>query len=95
MAHQHKGNVIPQTLSDNDSDSSVTNPFHSDNDESYIPDSCDDDDDDRDEASFFPSQAAPALLEDEVSQEVPEQNSNKPISVSTVPTVRRATPAFF
>ena len=54
-----QGSVIPQTLSDNDSDSSVTNSFHSDNDESYIPDSCDDDDDDdddRDEASFFPSQ---------------------------------------
>ena len=52
-----QGSAIPQTLSDSDSDSSVTNPFHSDNDESYIPDSCDDDDDDdRDEASFFPSQ---------------------------------------
>ena len=54
-----QGSVIPQTLSDSDSDSSVTNPFHSDNDESYIPDSCDDDDDDdddRDKASFFPSQ---------------------------------------
>ena len=54
-----QGSVIPQTLSDSDSDNSVTNPFHSDNDESYIPDSCDDDDDDdddRDKASFFPSQ---------------------------------------
>ena len=50
-----QGSVIPQTSTD--SDSSVTNPFHSDNDESYIPDSCDDDDDDdKDEASFFPSQ---------------------------------------
>ena len=55
-----QGSVIPQTLSDSDSDSCVTNPFHSDNDESYIPDSCDDDDD-RDEASFFPSQV-PVLL---------------------------------
>ena len=56
-----QGSVIPQTLSDSDSDSSLTNLFHSDNDESYIPDSCDDDDDDdddddRDEASFFLSQ---------------------------------------
>ena len=49
-----QGSVIPQTLSDSDSDSCVTNPFHTDNDESNIPDSCDDDD--RDEASFFPSQ---------------------------------------
>ena len=49
-----QGSVIPQTSSD--SDSSVTNPVHSDNDELYILDSCDDDDDDKDEASFFPSQ---------------------------------------
>ena len=48
-----QGSVIPQTSSD--SDSSVTNPVYSDNDELYIPDSCDDDDD-KDEALFFPSQ---------------------------------------
>ena len=47
-----QGSVIPQTSSD--SDICVTNPFNSDNNESYIPDSCDDDD--KDEASFFPSQ---------------------------------------
>ena len=52
-----QGSLIPQTLSDSDSDSPVTNPFHSVNDELYISDLCDDDDDDdRDEASFFPSQ---------------------------------------
>ncbi|KAK3783304.1 hypothetical protein RRG08_033239 [Elysia crispata] len=59
--HQHIGSVILQTLSDSDSDSSVTNPFHSDNDETYIPDSCDDDDDNRDEASFLSFKELPQL----------------------------------
>ena len=55
-----QGSIIPLTVSDSDSDSSVTNPFHSDTDEPYVPDSFDDDEDE-DEASFFPSQVGTLL----------------------------------